>query len=287
MAVPRRFFRRHLFSLSAIVLFLQGWPAQAALQIQFGVYSDEAVYRVVQTYRPLLDYLEKDLSQRMREQVTVSLRIFQDRQLLLDKLVTAELHMARLDPIPYLLGKKRESGLQLLVMENSEGKNQYNGIVVTHAQSDIETVSQFEGRRLAFGHPLASVEHYLFQSMLVDHQIRASSLAGFTNLEDARRVGYAVGARSYDGGAIDQYTYLQLINEGIALKPIATFAVDNAVWVAADINDYLVAYLRDTLLSVNDPALLKPLSRSQFNPIDDDALSASRRVIEQSKSFYR
>jgi len=104
--------------------------------------------------RPVLDFLERGLNQKVEMVVTQS---YQD---LRQQLAQGKLHFAMLPPLQFVLARHRNPKLRTLVSLSQEGARSYQALLVTRSDSTITTPEQLRSKRFCYVDP-GSTSGYL------------------------------------------------------------------------------------------------------------------------------
>ncbi|MFM9880501.1 MAG: phosphate/phosphite/phosphonate ABC transporter substrate-binding protein [Burkholderiaceae bacterium] len=150
--------RRNLLG-AALALSAFGWaqaqaPGAEPPPYRFGVppwQKDLSGDDIRGFYRPMLDELTGKLGRKF---VLVGARDYAEiSQLLAD----GKIDLATISPIPYLLARQKNPGIQMILTElswnaNKSTKNDYytGHIVTLKSRSDIQTIDDLKGKRFAF-----------------------------------------------------------------------------------------------------------------------------------------
>lgn len=268
-----------IFSLSVV-------SADENIQLRFGVYTSDKPSTMVKMFRPLLNELEFQLSERMGKQINIKLHVAKNYEQGIDDLTTGKVDFARMGPASYVISKKKNPNLRLLAMESKNGKKVFYGIICVSDKASITDISQLRGETFAFGSERSTIGRYLAQQLLVDHQIHAKDLSSFKYLGRHDRVGRAVGLGSYTAGALKESTFKKLKDKGVPIREIARFPNVTKPWIASEnMSEKMTVSLAQVLLGLDDPDALKGIKKSGFLPALDDDYAAIRRSIESNTDF--
>ncbi len=175
-------------------------PSVADINLVFGTYTTDKPTDVVRKFHPILQYLSRELSQKLGEPVTIRLKIASDYDTGIADLVQGRVDIARFGPASYVIAKQRQPGIGILAMETVKGRKTFQGVIAVHTGSDIRTISDLRNRTFAFGNRLSTIGRYLAQDQMLAVGITASDLAGFDYLQRHDRVGTAVGQSNQPTG---------------------------------------------------------------------------------------
>ncbi len=279
--------RAGLLALALLAVAVIGHPAKAEVELNFGVYATDSRADVEKQFRPALAVLEKDLSDRLGEAVTINLKISPTYEGGLDDLVQGRADFTRLGPASYVLGKDRQPNLSILAIESVDGAKTFNGIICVALDSDIESVAQRHGKSFAFGDDQSTIGRYLSQLYLVENGIRAKDLSRYEYLGRHDKVGIAVGRGEFDAGALKQSTFNKLVKKGVPIRVLVTFPNVTKPWVArAGIEPRIQQALQAALLEMTDKGALKALKADGMLPGSDDDFAAIRQSIKENGRFF-
>ncbi len=171
-------------------------------------------------------------------------------------------------------------------MEAVQGEKTFNGVIVVHKESALQSLDDLAGTTFAFGSKLSTIGRYLSQTELLKHGISASSLKKFEYLGRHDRVGMAVGQGEYDAGALKESTFKKLAKKSVPLRAIAVFPNVTKPWIArAGLPTKLRKALQNALLAVRDKTALTVIKKSGFLKATDADYSTIRQAIKQSQHF--
>ncbi len=269
-----------------MILSLSVASAKDNVQLRFGVYTSDKPSTMVRMFRPLLNELELQLSERMGKPVKIKLHVAKSYEQGIDDLTTGKVDFARMGPASYVISKKKNPNLRLLAMESKKGRKVFYGIICVNDKTSITDISQLSGESFAFGSERSTIGRYLAQQLLVDHQIRAKDLSSFEYLGRHDRVGRAVGLGSYAAGALKESTFKKLKDKGVPIREIARFQNVTKPWIASEnMSEEMTLSLAQVLLGLDDPDALKGIKKSGFLPALDDDYADIRRSIESNTDF--
>lgn len=283
--------KRIIISFLSVALMLGQlcWAsnAEAEIKLSFGVYTADKPTVVVKKFKPVLRLLERSLAESLGEPVKIKLQVASTYEKGIEDISSGKVDFSRLGPASYIDAKSRQPGIQILALEAIDGKKLFNGVISVNAESSIRNAADLKGKNFAFGDEGSTVGRFLAQQYLFEQGLRASDLAHYDYLDRHDKVGTAVALGQYDAGALKQGTYERLLENGAALRILATFTNVTKPWMArAGLNEKIVSSLRKSLLEMTDPAALKALKKDGFVAGDDDDYAVIRRAIDQNPQFF-
>lgn len=272
---------------SMIILFSAVTPVQADIQLSFGLYTSDKPTTLVKKFRPILNSLEKTMSESLNTKVTIKLSIAKTYEQGVFALTKGEVDFARLGPASFIQALQNNPNLSLLAMETKKGKKHFKGVICVHKDSNIKSVSELKGKRFAFGNKRSTIGRYLSQQHLMKHGIKAHNLASYDYLGRHDKVGYAVANKNFDAGALKKSTLKKLIKKGQPLKIIASFNNVTKPWVARENLDKNVKEkLQTALLKLKDKVILKALKKDGFITATLKDYAEIKNAMKTNKIFF-
>ena len=166
--------------------------AQADMTLIFGTYAADKPTDTVRKYRPFLSYLAERMTVELGETVTIKMKIAKEYGAGIEQLANGDVDFARFGPASYVHVVNQNSDIQLVAMESKKGEKRFKGVIVVHADSDLQSLEQLAGQSFAFGDELSTIGRYLAQSHLLEAGISSSELQNFAYLGRHDLVGEAV-----------------------------------------------------------------------------------------------
>lgn len=283
--------QRSVFNCLSIALLVGQlcWASNAAAEIKlsFGVYTADKPTVVVKKFKPLLKLLERSVGNYLGQPVKIKLQVASTYAGGIVDISSGKVDFSRLGPASYIESKNQQPDIQILALEAKEGKKSFNGVITVGAESSIRGAADLKGKRFAFGDESSTIGRFLAQQYLFEHGLHAGDLAHYDYLERHDKVGTAVALGQYDAGALKEGTYKRLVENGAALRILATFTNVTKPWIArAGLDDRIIAALRESLLEITDTVALEALQKDGFVEGNDDDYAVIRRAIDQNSRFF-
>ncbi|MBU2967457.1 PhnD/SsuA/transferrin family substrate-binding protein [Amphritea sp. 2_MG-2023] len=282
--------RAMLKSLSiGLLLGLLGWSttASAEIKLSFGVYTADKPTVVVKTFKPLLKLLERSVAKSLGEPVKIKLQVASTYAGGIDDISTGKVDFSRLGPASYIKAKSLQPDIHILALEAKNGQKLFSGVIAVGTNSSVSDIADLKGKRFAFGDERSTIGRYLAQQHLFEQQLRAGDLAYYEYLGRHDKVGAAVASGQFDAGALKQSTYKRLVDNGAALRVLATFNNVTKPWIArAGLDEQIVSALKECLLEITDPMALEALQKDGFVEGSDNDYAIIRRAIDQNPQFF-
>jgi len=278
----------HFRPLILLITLLFSASSSAEINLIFGLYTSDKPTTMVTKFRPFINTLEAQLTQKLQQPVNIKMHISSNYNEGVEALTSGKVDFSRLGPASYITAKNANADLQLLAIEAKKGKKRFHGVIAVQTDSPITKPEQLAGKRFAFGSEQSTIGRYLSQTYLADHHIFATDLATFDYLGRHDAVGAAVAAGRYDAGALKESTFNKLRNKGVSLREIARFPNVTKPWVAkAELDNKIVQALSALLIASNESnALYKnSFSKNGFLPADDSDYDIIRKSMNDNRFF--
>lgn len=270
----------------AAVFFVGSVPATADIELVFGTYTADKATATVKKFKPVLSYLEGELTRILQEPVTIRMEITNKYERGIENLTSGKVDFSRFGPASYVLAKNGDPGIEIVVMELSEGRKTFPGVIAVHADSDIENVSDLKNQSFAFGDELSTIGRYLAQQHLLEAGITAEDLSHYAFLGRHDRVGTAVGSKEFAAGALKSSTFHSLVQKSVPIRSLAQFDNVTKPWIVrSGMPPRIVAAMREVFLDRKSAESLKSMSKHGFGEGSDQDYDIIRDAMTSSAGF--
>ncbi|OED49897.1 phosphonate ABC transporter substrate-binding protein [Rhodobacteraceae bacterium (ex Bugula neritina AB1)] len=258
----------------------------AGTELVFGTYAADKPTATVKKYQPFLSFLSKRMSQELGKPVKIRLKIAKEYEDSIRQLANGEVDFARFGPASYVHVMNDNADIQIVAMESKNGRKRFKGVIVVHADSTLQSVSDLTGESFAFGDELSTIGRYLAQEHLLEAGISSSDLKAFDYLGRHDLVGEAVGAGKYTAGALKESTYKKLVSKGVPIRVLASFDNVTKPWLAAaDMPPDVLEAMRQVMLASENEEIVRKISKNGFLEGSDQDYDIIRRAMERSLAF--
>lgn len=169
-------------------------------------------------------------------------------------------------------------------MEHNKGKKVFNGVFITHKDSDIKTLKDVANKTFAFGDEQSTIGKYLAQAELLKVGIDHTKLKEYSFLQRHDRVALAVANKDFDVGVVKESTFKKYEERG--LKKVATFKNVTKPWIVKEgFDEKLFFIFQNALLNLKDKDVLKVIKKSGFVKATPEDYLIIKEGMEQSKKF--
>ena len=276
----------HLLFALTIALAALAHPVAADINLVFGTYAADKPTTTVRKYKPFLDHLAGRMSEVLGEPVVIRMRIAKEYEDGIAHLAEGSVDFARFGPASYVTVKDLNPDVQIVAMELKNGQKRFNGIIATHSDSNISSLSDLKGQSFAFGDELSTIGRYLSQSHLIEAGITSHELSYYEFLGRHDLVGTAVASGRFSAGALKESTFKQLVASGEPLKTLFVFENVTKPWLASSsMPSEIFGAMRQAILSIHDSEVLESISKDGFSIGGDEDFDFVRIAMRHSENF--
>lgn len=217
---------RNLLAAATLLATISVVPHATAENYNFGIMpwqKGQSVDDIRSMYRPMLDWLGKETGD------TFSIVGTSDYEQMVDFLTSGRIQVANISPVPYVLAKKKNPEIRLLVTELSWNKDRtkkidsYKGyILALKSRTDLNKLEDLKGKQFGFVDE-DSTSGFRYPSILMrERGIEYKSFfSKYYFLGGHPRVTDAIVAGSIDAGATWDYNWSQADKKhGEVFKPL-------------------------------------------------------------------
>jgi len=246
-------------------------PAEEEPEVlRVGLIPNQNPESVEANYVPFGEYLSEQIGREVELTVPVSYGA------VVEAMINDELDLAYFGGLTYVQARERGDVVPLVTEINPEtGDTTYRSVIIVPSDSDVQEVSELEGRDFAFG-SVSSTSGSLYPAiMLEDAGIDYRTDLGnfnYTNGHDA--TAQAVANGQVDGGGLEDRILYRLQDEGV-IDASSVRVIDESSeiqgypWVIRNaLPDDLKQEVAQAFLDIDDPALLDLLRAEGYERIE-------------------
>jgi ABC-type phosphate/phosphonate transport system substrate-binding protein/predicted Ser/Thr protein kinase len=252
------------------------------LSIKFAVYTFEKPTAMERKFAPLLVNLEESVAAQLRRPVRIDCVIYSSYTAGHEGLRAGEVDFMRVGPSSYVLMKKRQPGISLLVAQD----NLIQCEIFTRTNSGIENLSDLKGRDFAFGERESTFGTYLAQVVLWRAGIRANDLGTNSRHHSSHdEVFKAVTNGTFAAGSANIVVRDGLVDPGVKVLHTFTNELRMPFIAQASLDPAVAQALKKALLAERagltniDPKL------TRFLEVSDRDYDSLREEMENAKLF--
>ena len=243
-----RFSRRSLYAIGMLFLWNLFPAVYAAEKLTLCVHPYKSAAELYKAFSPLAAYLSKAAG------TEVDVLITKDYDSHIDHIINVKRGIAYLGPASYVKLVDLYGKPPLLARLSIYGKPTFQGKIIVQNDSPLQSLSDLQGKRFAFGDPNSTMSHLVPRYMLIEAGIRVDRLADFSFLGNHVNVALSVLSGQYDAGAVKEAVFYKYQSRG--LRELATTpALSEHVFIASDsLSPELIEVLRSAFYKMKDDA---------------------------------
>lgn len=178
--------------------------------LKMGLIPADDAEEMLRSYEPVKEYLSKKLG------IPVEIQVTSDYTAAIEAMRAKHIDMAWFGPFSYIIAAN-VADAQAIVngIRRSDGKAEYQSIIVVRAGSGIETLADLKGKKFAFVDPASTSGNLIPRKMLIDNGIDPEedfSMSYYAGTHNA--VEYAIANGNVDAGADSDNSYERMVNAG-------------------------------------------------------------------------
>ena len=238
--------------------------------LRVGLIPNQSPESVEAQYEPFGDYLSEQLGQEVELTVPVSYGA------VVEAMINNELDLAYFGGLTYVQARNRGDVVPLVTEINPRtGDTTYRSVIIVPADSEIQDVSELEGRDFAFG-SVSSTSGSLYPAIMlrdagIDYRTDLGNF-NYTNGHDA--TAQAVANGQVDGGGLEDRILYDLeekgtVEDGSVRVIDESEPIEGYPWVVRNaLSDDLKEDIIQAFLNIDDPALLDLLRANGYGEVD-------------------
>lgn len=240
--------------------------------LRVGLIPNQNPESVEANYEPFGDYLSEQLGREVELTVPVSYNA------VVEAMVNDELDLAYFGGLSYVQARNRADVTPLVTEINPRtGDTTYHSIIIVPADSEIQEVSELEGRDFAFGSASSTSGSLYPAIMLQDAGIDyRSDLGEFTYTGGHDATAQAVSNGGVEAGGIEDRIFYNLEDEGAVEEGSVRVIeesdpIEGYPWVVRGaLSEDLKEQIAQAFLNIEDPTLLDLLRAEGYARVEPE-----------------
>jgi phosphonate transport system substrate-binding protein len=256
-------------------------PLYAAERLTLGVHPYLSAKQLREKFTPLVVYLSRELDK------PVLLNIAKDYAEHIRLIGEDKLDIAYLGPAPYVEMREQYGAKPMLARLEIQGKPTFRGAWIVSLNSDIQTLQDIQGKRVAFGSKHSTMSHLLPRAMLLEAGITHDDVSDLAFLDNHENVALGVLMGEFDAGAVKEETYYKYQNKGLKLLTWTPWISEHVFVAGKHIATSEIEAMRNALLALKDspktPTILHPIKQSLTGlvPVQDSDYANLRNYLNR------
>jgi len=186
--------------------------------VRIGVISRFAPNVIYAGYQPIMDYLNHEGTRRYELQLSTS---YQDA---VNRLRDGKVDASFLGAWIFGHLESAENLLPILAPLNEQGRSEFHAVLVTRTASDLTSVSQLTGRKVALPSPQSWSGTWLQTNGLADVGLSVADLDSIHHFDHHQTVVWQILRGNFDAGVVKESVAAEYRSEGLR-----TIAVSQAI----------------------------------------------------------
>ncbi len=227
--------------------------------LKMGLIPADDAQEMLRSYEPIKEYLSEKLG------IPVEIQVTSDYTAAIEAMRAKHIDMAWFGPFSYIIATN-VAGAEAIVngVRRSDGKAEYHSIIITRADSGIETLEDLKGKSFAFVDPASTSGNLIPRKMLIENGIDPDndfSISYYAGTHNA--VQYAVANGKVDAGADSDNSYDRMVAAG-EIDPEVNKIIyksepipGSPIVVRGDLPAELKQRIQDALISMDEQTIDK------------------------------
>lgn len=256
--------------------------------LKMGLIPADDAEEMLRNYEPIQQYLSEQLG------IPVEIQVTSDYTAAIEAMRAKHIDMAWFGPFSYVIASN-VAGAEAIVngVRRSDGKSDYHSVIITKADSGINTLDDLKGRSFSFVDPASTSGNLIPRKMLIENGIDPDndfSTIFFAGTHNA--VEYAVANGKVDAGADSDNSYNRMVEAGEidANVNVIIHKSDpipgSPIAVRGDLSEGFKRRIQDVLVNMGEQTIHKVdgwgdiASYQTVTDSDYDVIRETARVLE-------
>jgi len=234
-------------------------PTQEIKVLRMGLIPADDAEEMLRSYEPVKEYLAEKLG------VPVEIQVTSDYTAAIEAMRSKHIDMAWFGPFSYIIAANVADAEAIVNgVRRSDGKSDYHSIIVTKADSGIETLEDLKGKSFAFVDPASTSGNLIPRKMLIENGIdpdKDFSRSYYAGTHNA--VEYAVANGKVDAGADSDNSYDRMVRAGEINSKVNKIIYTSPsipgspIAVRGDLPEELKEKIQDALINMDEQTIHK------------------------------
>ncbi len=211
--------------------------------LRFGFDLRSSPQEDARQYVPFLKYLEKVTGSR------IELYFASKKNSIVDDLGSGLVQFAAVGSISFILADEKYGVIPLVRGLNSEGKAEYQSLIIVRPDSPLMKVEDLVGKRFAFGSYTSTQGHVIPRIMLSEHGITLAKLSAYEFTGSHYNCASAVIAGRFDAGGIQDTMGKELAKAGqVRILDTSRYYPSSGIAANKHVSPEIIAKIKKALL---------------------------------------
>lgn len=260
--------QRGLFSFLCLFLVsFFSWNSAATETLRFGIVPQQSAKKLAATWGPIIERLEQESGMQIRFMTAPTIPEFEKR------LLAKKYDIAYMNPYHYAVYS--EGGSYQVIAKQLDKK--IKGIIVVPKTSDIQSIEELSGQRMAFPAPLSFAATLIPIANMKSKGFDVSP--SYVKSHDSVYMSVARGFFAAGGGVKRTLSAApQEVRDQLRILWESPGYTPHAIAVSDKLNDVQKMALSNALVSITDKSLLAPIAFNGFARATDSEWDSIREL---------
>ena len=261
-------------------------PVDAKESLILGVHPYLSQDEIIKKFTPFVDYLTEQTNMKIRVKVGSN---YQEH---IQYIGTDKIDIAYMGPASYVQLVDLYGDKPLLARLEVNGHPYFQGNIIIRQDSNIKSLSNLKGKRIAFGDPNSTMSYLVPHHMLhrADAFIDTSLKHQFLNSHD--NVAYAVLTGDFDAGAVKPAVFKKFKSKGLRTLAMTPKISEHLFVTSSTLPKDKIKTLRNVMLNMQKSkkglSALHEIKSSitRLVKADNNDYENLRKIIIESRDFH-
>ncbi|MCK5581735.1 MAG: phosphate/phosphite/phosphonate ABC transporter substrate-binding protein [Candidatus Omnitrophica bacterium] len=209
----------------------------------FGFNLRRSIVEDIRQYVSFLKYLKKTTGYRFK------LRFTREDSNIADDLGAGIIQIAAVGADAYILARKKYGVIPVVRGLNKDGKAEYQSVLITASDSQINKVDDLRGKRFAFGNKTSTPGHLIPRIIFFENGVSLENLDSYAWTGSHYNCATAVANGEFDAGGIQDTLGRELEAEGlIRIFFTSKYYPSSGIAVSKDVSKDAIEKIKQALL---------------------------------------
>ena len=189
------------FILVSIYFICNSYPSFSNEKLIISSIPDESLSELSTKFKPLVDYLEKELS------IDIEFVPVTDYSAVVEALVNEKVHLAWLGGFTFVQASIRSNNNIIPIIQRKKDQK-FRSVFITHKSSSINNINELKNKNFSFGSPSSTSGHLMPRYFLMKQGIEVDTFfkrIAYSGAHDATI--FSVLSRKVDGGVLNELVW--------------------------------------------------------------------------------
>lgn len=241
---------------------------------------------LLKKFTPFANYLEKVTGMK------VAVKIGADYDEHIQYIGSNKVDIAYMGPASYVIMTKEFGPRPLLARLEVNAQAYFEGNIIVRKDSEISSLQDLKGKRIAFGEPSSTMSYIVPHFMLHQAGVFADNAPTHEFLHSHGNVALGVLSGDFDAGAVKPEVFRKYASDGLRTIAVTPGISEHLFVTRSDLPEKLVKQLRDAMLNMKHSpegmAALRSIKKSvtALVKVEDKDYGNLRKILIESENLH-